>query len=257
MAELFHDPEEAKKHNKRIYVDRKYFRGLQDQMAALRGSTWVYIGNLSFKTSEVQIHALFSRIGSVKRVIMGLNSREKTPCGFAFVEYLESQHALDSVGLISGTILDDRQIRVELDFGYKVGRHFGRGKSGGQVRDDRQGAVDPGRVWAKNSSMDNRLSRPLSTTRHGEAGVDDGLDEFGRGKKRDRDHDAEQSHQAEQADRDEGSADVDAEGSSGEDQVDDGDDSRSAKRRKRSNQDEDEVHGEEPRSKGARSEEED
>lgn len=32
MAELFHDAEEAKKHNKRIYVDRKYFRGLQDQV---------------------------------------------------------------------------------------------------------------------------------------------------------------------------------------------------------------------------------
>jgi len=35
---------------------------------------------------------------------------------------------------VSGSKLDERIIRCDLDLGYKEGRQFGRGKSGGQVR---------------------------------------------------------------------------------------------------------------------------
>mmetsp|Transcript_65610 Transcript_65610/g.112782 ORF Transcript_65610/g.112782 Transcript_65610/m.112782 type:complete len:213 (-) Transcript_65610:16-654(-) len=79
---------------------------------------------------------------------MGLNSKTKTPCGFCFVEYFDANDALESVAVLSGTVLDARTIRVELDFGFKNGRHFGRGATGGQVRDDRRGEFDPGRSWA-------------------------------------------------------------------------------------------------------------
>jgi hypothetical protein len=34
---------------------------------------------------------------------------------------------------VSGSKLDERIIRCDLDLGYKEGRQFGRGKSGGQV----------------------------------------------------------------------------------------------------------------------------
>lgn len=34
---------------------------------------------------------------------------------------------------VSGTKIDERIIRCDLDLGYKEGRQFGRGKSGGQV----------------------------------------------------------------------------------------------------------------------------
>lgn len=50
-------------------------------------STTLYVGNLSFYTTEEQIHELFSKCGDVKRIIMGLDSMKKTPCGFCFVEY--------------------------------------------------------------------------------------------------------------------------------------------------------------------------
>lgn len=36
---------------------------------------------------------------------------------------------------INGTRLDDRIIRTDWDAGFKEGRQFGRGKSGGQVSD--------------------------------------------------------------------------------------------------------------------------
>ncbi len=46
----------------------------------------MYVGNLSFYTTEEQIHELFSKAGEVKRIIMGLDRFKKTPCGFCFVE---------------------------------------------------------------------------------------------------------------------------------------------------------------------------
>lgn len=46
---------------------------------------------------------------------------------------------------VSGTKLDERVIRCDLDLGYKEGRQFGRGKSGGQVRDEHRQDYDPGR----------------------------------------------------------------------------------------------------------------
>ena len=49
-------------------------------------SSTVYVGNMSFYTTEEQVYELFSMCGDVKRVIMGLHRANKTPCGFCFVE---------------------------------------------------------------------------------------------------------------------------------------------------------------------------
>merc|ERR1712150_153447 len=51
--------------------------------------------------------------------------------------------------------LDGRIIRVELDAGFKPGRQYGRGSSGGQVRDDRRGVIDPERVTRNKSGALN------------------------------------------------------------------------------------------------------
>ena len=108
----------------------------------LRGSKIVYVGNLSFYTSEAQIIASFQRAGPVRRVIMGLNRHTRTPCGFCFVEYFTNEAALDCIAHVSGTTLDDRVIRCELDFGFREGRQFGRGASGVAI-DGEVGAVRP------------------------------------------------------------------------------------------------------------------
>ena len=103
---------------------------------------------------------VFSRAGDVKRIIMGLDKNQLTPCGFAFVVYYTREDAEDAVKYISGTapchhhapwaqehglqppaalpapgtIMDDRPVRVDFDWGFKEGRQYGRGRSGGQVR---------------------------------------------------------------------------------------------------------------------------
>ena len=63
----------------------------EEYQAKLNDSTTLYVGNLSFYTSEDQIYELFSMCGEVKRVIMGLDRVKKTPCGFCFVEYPEQE----------------------------------------------------------------------------------------------------------------------------------------------------------------------
>lgn len=69
----------------------------------------------------------------------------RTPCGFAFVEYYLHSEAVACLRYISGTKLDERIIRCDLDPGYKEGRQFGRGRSGGQVRDEFRQEYDSGR----------------------------------------------------------------------------------------------------------------
>ena len=69
-------------------------------------------------------------------VHLGRDRYKKTPCGFAFVEYRHRIDALAAVAHLTGTMLDGLPIRVELDAGFKPGREYGRGQSGGQVRDE-------------------------------------------------------------------------------------------------------------------------
>ncbi len=76
---------------------------------------------------------------------MGLDRFQKTPCGFCFVEYYTNQDALDCMKYIGGTKLDERIIRTDLDPGFVEGRQYGRGKSGGQVRDEYREEFDAGR----------------------------------------------------------------------------------------------------------------
>ncbi|KAL1875911.1 hypothetical protein VTK73DRAFT_9766 [Phialemonium thermophilum] len=111
----------------------------------LKDATTLYVGNLSFYTTEEQVYELFSKCGEIKRLIMGLDRFNKTPCGFCFVEYYTHQDALDCMKYIGGTKLDERIIRTDLDPGFEEGRQYGRGKSGGQVRDEYREDYDEGR----------------------------------------------------------------------------------------------------------------
>ncbi|RKO96874.1 hypothetical protein CXG81DRAFT_6600, partial [Caulochytrium protostelioides] len=127
------------------YKDRSFRGSDAEWLQALNTSTTLYIGNLSFYTSEEQILELFSTIGEVKRIIMGLDRFNKSPCGFCFVEYHDHDDALAAVIHLNGTKLDERGIRVDLDPGYQQDRHLGRGKGGGQVRDYFRADFDAGR----------------------------------------------------------------------------------------------------------------
>ena len=99
-------------------------------MTELRGSEWIYIGNLSCATTESQIHEIFSRVGKITKLIMGLNKFTLQPCGFCFIRYASNSQALDAVALCNNLNIDERAVSVQLDFGFRAGRRFGRGNKG-------------------------------------------------------------------------------------------------------------------------------
>jgi len=68
------------------YRDQHFKGHRKEQDYKLRNSRTLYVGNLSYYTTEEQIHELFSKCGAVKRIVMGLDKFKKTPCGFCFVE---------------------------------------------------------------------------------------------------------------------------------------------------------------------------
>jgi nuclear cap-binding protein subunit 2 len=121
-----------------IYWDRKNYTTITEQLLATTSSRTVYIGNLGFDVTVERLCDHFSSVGAIKKTILGINKNTKTPCGFAFIEYHDVASARDAVNLLSGSKFDERLIRVEMDPGFRPGRQYGRGSSGGQVRDDRR-----------------------------------------------------------------------------------------------------------------------
>ncbi|KAH3903414.1 probable Nuclear cap-binding protein subunit 2 [Saccharomycodes ludwigii] len=124
------------------YLKRKARRnpnGIEEGIAELRKSmlsNTVYVGNLSFYSSEEQIYELFNKCGDINRIIMGLDRFKFTPCGFCFVIYNNAKSALNAVKYLDGTKLDNRKLQIDMDPGFSDGRQFGRGKNGGQVSDE-------------------------------------------------------------------------------------------------------------------------
>jgi len=127
------------------YMDRKFPGDKAAYDKAIAESTCLYVGNLSFYTKEEQIAEIFGKAGELERVVMGLDRNEKTPCGFCFVIFKTRQGAERAVSYLNGTMLDERDIRADFDWGYEEGRQYGRGKSGGQMRDEYRTEYDASR----------------------------------------------------------------------------------------------------------------
>ncbi|XP_010379474.1 nuclear cap-binding protein subunit 2 isoform X4 [Rhinopithecus roxellana] len=74
---------------------------------------------------------------------------------------LKKSYAENAMRYINGTRLDDRIIRTDWDAGFKEGRQYGRGRSGGQVRDEYRQDYDAGRggygKLAQNHDVGNGL----------------------------------------------------------------------------------------------------
>ena len=72
----------------------------------------LYVGNLSFKTTEADLRDVFGRFGSVTDVYIANDRMTGRPRGFAFVTFgaeAESQLAAEKM---NGTDLDGRQLTV-------------------------------------------------------------------------------------------------------------------------------------------------
>ncbi|MCB0171263.1 MAG: RNA-binding protein [Anaerolineae bacterium] len=74
----------------------------------------LYVGNLSYGTTESNLRDLFAQAGQVDSVALIKDRDTGTSKGFAFVEMSTQAEAQKAVGLLNGYNLDDRELKVNL-----------------------------------------------------------------------------------------------------------------------------------------------
>jgi nuclear cap-binding protein subunit 2 len=80
-------------------------------------ATTVYVGNLSFHTTEEQIYEVFRGCGELRRIVMGLDKHKHSPCGFCFVEFYTKEDAARATWWVQK--VDERQVKVRQTTGGK------------------------------------------------------------------------------------------------------------------------------------------
>ena len=76
--------------------------------------TKLYIGNLSYKTTEESLRALLSQAGTVATVDMIKDRDTGRPKGFAFVTMGSQAEAEKAISMFDGKSFDDRVIKVNI-----------------------------------------------------------------------------------------------------------------------------------------------
>lgn len=77
-------------------------------------SAKLYVGNLSYDTSEASIRTLFEAQGEVSSVNLITDRGTGRPKGFGFVEMGSADEAQKAKGAIDGTQLDGRSLKVDV-----------------------------------------------------------------------------------------------------------------------------------------------
>jgi cold-inducible RNA-binding protein len=72
----------------------------------------LYVGNLSFKTSEADIRDAFGAFGSLTDVFIATDRETGRPRGFAFVTFSTAEESQLAVEKMNGTELDGRALTV-------------------------------------------------------------------------------------------------------------------------------------------------
>lgn len=94
--------------------------------------TNIFVGNLSYQTTEGELEAAFSAYGAVERVSVVRDRDTGQPRGFAFVEMTnaaEARKAMDAINgqEINGRSLNVNEARPREERGGGGGRGFGGG----------------------------------------------------------------------------------------------------------------------------------
>ncbi len=72
----------------------------------------IYIGNMSFDTTEDQLRKAFEGYGEVSTVNIITDKNSGEPRGFAFVEMSAKDEAMAAISGMNGTEVDGREIKV-------------------------------------------------------------------------------------------------------------------------------------------------
>ena len=73
----------------------------------------LYVGNLSYNTTEDTLRTLFAEHGEILSVNLIIDRETGRPKGFAFVEMATDQAAQSAISALNGRAVDDREIKVD------------------------------------------------------------------------------------------------------------------------------------------------
>lgn len=93
-------------------------------------SSKLYVGNLSFDSTEADLKDLFAQHGSVESVAVITDRETGRARGFAFVEMSEASAAQDAIRALDGSDFGGRSIKVN----EAQDRRGGGGGGGGRDR---------------------------------------------------------------------------------------------------------------------------
>jgi cold-inducible RNA-binding protein len=95
-------------------------------------NTKLYVGNLSFNTSEQDVRELFSQHGNVSEATLIIDKLTGRSRGFAFVSYDTEEAAQNAIDKLDGQDVDGRKLTVNIARPKEEGgRSFGGGGGGG------------------------------------------------------------------------------------------------------------------------------
>jgi cold-inducible RNA-binding protein len=118
----------------------------------------LFVGNLSFGTTQAALEAAFSAAGEVREVAVPVDRGTGQPRGFAFVTMGDAQAAAKAISELNGFTLDGREIRVdeaqERPRGEGGFRGGGGGGGGGGGRFGGGGGRKPGGGGSRRGSRD-------------------------------------------------------------------------------------------------------
>ncbi|XP_044076602.1 cold inducible RNA binding protein a isoform X8 [Siniperca chuatsi] len=98
----------------------------------------LFIGGLSFETSEDTLASAFGKYGTIEKVDVIRDKETGRSRGFGFVKYDNAEDAKDALNAMNGKSLDGRVIRVdEAGKGGRSRGSFGSGPRGGRFSGSR------------------------------------------------------------------------------------------------------------------------
>jgi RNA recognition motif-containing protein len=94
--------------------------------------TRLYVGNLTFSTTEDRLRALFEQTGAQVNTVHMVTDRDTgRPRGFAFVEVSDASQATGAIEQLNGANVDGRTLTVNEAREREGGRGGGGGGGGG------------------------------------------------------------------------------------------------------------------------------
>ena len=73
----------------------------------------LYVGNLSYTTTDESLRAFFSTAGEVKETEVVMDRQMGRSKGFGFVEMMTEEGAQNAINMLNGKLLDQRPLRID------------------------------------------------------------------------------------------------------------------------------------------------